>query len=270
MLAVLVYALAVAKCTTNSYHLDLIALAAFGPGLFSNLAQAHSVPWLIALLVSIGLAIAFKAATAYVIGRGTTKGKIDGGTLTIISFALFQALMVIYGLGLSNKAVSIHIPKNNLTLFSHSLGIPADKGLSILAAGIVIVGIVVLHKSSNLPVLLAAFKENPDLLVQFKYSTAPIFWKGTLLASSLAVCGGFLVLIRSSVGPSTAYSLFFLSFSVLLLVEALNIARIVITACLVTIIYNGVLGITDATHQPIVGSAILLAACGVRYFATSR
>jgi len=270
MLAILVYGLAVGKATTHSYHLDLIALTALCPALFVSLVRNSLISWPLSLCLSIVFAVAFKACATYVACNPSRKSEVSATTLTIISFALFQVVMVVYGLVLSNKSVSLNIGKENLRLFSHWITVPRDKALSIALALSVVVTLLLLDKASKLVVLLRALKENSDLLIQFDYPIVPIFWRGTILAALLASSSGFLLLIRSSVGPITAYNLFFLSFSVLLLVESLSILRILLTAFTITLLFNGVLAVTDGTHQPLTGSVILLLACGVRYFFPAR
>lgn len=270
MLAVLVYGLAVAKATTNSYHLDLIALAALCPAIFVALMRDGHLAAPFAFLLSIAITVLFKMGSTYVASNPSRRTQVSTTTLTIVSFALFQATMVIYGLTLSNKSVSVNLDKDNVHFLSSWIALPKDKAASILIGFSLVVALLLLDKLSKSIVLLRALKENADLLVQFDYSIVPIFWRGTVLAALLASLSGFLILLQRGVGPPTAYNLFFLSFSVLLLVESLSILRILLIALIVSVLYYGVLAVTDASHQPITGSIILLFACGIRYFAPAR
>jgi len=269
-LAIIVFGLAVAKCTTDSYHLDLVALTAFAPSLYVALVTLKVVAWPLAALFSILLSITFKGLVTQFIVLEAKKRFAGPTTITIISFGIFQFFMIMFGLLLSNKSSSLNLNKNPLVAFAKEMPIGTDRAIALLSGAIIVGGLYALGRFTKLIPLLKAYRENAELLIEFNYSISTIFWIGTLLSTVLAVSGGFLVLLHSSVGPSTAYNLFFLVFSVLLLVEDLSMAKTLVAAFGVTLMYNVVLAFADATHQPLVGSAILMAACGIRHYDQSR
>jgi branched-subunit amino acid ABC-type transport system permease component len=266
-LTVLVYGLATARCTTNSYHLDLIPLAILAPSVAGALTESRAFDPVSAVILGVAGAVAVKCLATHFIFRPAIFRRSSPLTLTVISFSLFQMIMIGFTVFLSNKAFASSLSHANLFGTRHGFSIAVDQAV-IIVAGVALVALLsLISRKTLLVVLLKALRENPDLLTEFGYNKAQLVWIGVLLSSLLVCSSGFLILAKGSVSSANVYSLFLLSFSVLLVAGDINLKAIFLTSGLVCLTSQIVFAFFSALHERVVSAGFFFVACFCRYYA---
>ncbi len=269
-LAVLVYALSAARCTTNSYQLDLIAFAVLFPSMFSALLEAgysHFASGSASLVAIIGI----RCGIYWVYGRAYDR-RAAPVTLMVISFAVFQATMACFSIFMSDKSFAFSsdslptllVPES--TIRRNFLWVPLI-GITTIAL------LAATAKYTSLVATLKAHRDNPELLLQFdERSTSRIVWIGTLMATILTCVSGLMLLLtHESVHSADAYPLLLLAFGVLLIVEGLDLIEVVTASIIVALTYQFTSVILGVGVRPIVAAMLLMVACvGRRYVAARR